>query len=326
MGGNSGGGGGGTTVVQNKPSDMTAPYMQQLLDQAATYYSTPQTQYMGQTIADQSDLSKQAIDMTQQWATNSTPDVLAGRQQITDTASGKYQGTNPYMNAINGIATGQTQNNPFINAAYTNNVINDTAGNMAQAHATGTAAQNAALANMQGAFGGSGYIQKQSADAAGLDRNIGQMANQYQLAQQTLGANDYRQGLAQQMQAAGMGQQDFNAERARQMQAAGMAPQLQNMDLQASQALAGAGSAQEGYQQQLLSGLYNQWQQGQQAPGQQLTGFANLLAQANGGAGGSSTTNSTVNGGGFNPWGMLAGVGMGAYGLNQAGLLGRVMS
>ena len=50
--------------------------------------------------------------------------------------------------------------------------------------ASGTAAQNDAAAAMAGAFGGSGYQQKQAADAAGLAQQIGNMASGELSAQQ----------------------------------------------------------------------------------------------------------------------------------------------
>ena len=63
-------------------------------------------------------------------------------------------------------------------SGFSNQVVGSEAQNMANAFATGTAAQNDSLAARQGAYGGSAWSQKQSADAAGLERNIGQMANQ----------------------------------------------------------------------------------------------------------------------------------------------------
>ena len=268
--------------MEFKPPAYAAPYWEQFVKQAADLTSQAPTQYMGQTVAGMSPMTQSALDMTNQWAQNSTPDVLAGRGAITNFAAGNMVGTNPYLSS-----------------QYSDKVIADNAENMASAYSQGTAATRAAQANMQGAFGGSGYNQAQSMDAANLAKSTGQMANQMRLSQQQLGAADYQQGLQQ------------------QLAAAGLAPQLQNMDLQASQALAGAGQAQTGYQQQLLDSLYQNWQQAQNAPYANLDAMRNALAAASGGVAGGSTQTGTSSGGGLSPLAGLLGVGAIGYGAYQ---------
>lgn len=273
-------GGSASQTMEFKPPAYAAPYWEQLVKQGGELTSQAPTQYMGQRIADLAPETYQAMDMTSQWAKNSTPDVLAGRENIANTAAGGYLGANPYSN------------NP-----WTDNVIANNTENMAGGFAAGTAAQNAALANMQGAFGGSGYTQKQSMDAANLAKMIGQQADQTRMNQTNLAS------------------QNWEAERARQMQASGMAPALQNMDAQASQALAGVGDVSRAYQQQLLDSLYSNWQQGQMAPFQSLDTMRNLLSAASGGVAGGSSQQGSTGGGGFSPLAGLLGGGLAAYGL-----------
>lgn len=274
------GGGSASQTMEFKPPAYAQPYWEQYVKQAAALTSQAPTQYMGQRIAGMSPMTQDALDMVNQWAQNSTPDVLAGRQAVTDFASGNFVGKNPYLTN-----------------EYSDAVIADNTANMAGGFATGTAAQNAGLAGMQGAFGGSSYTLKQNADAAALAKQIGQMANQQRLAQQTLAANSYQN------------------DRAMQLQAAGLAPAMQNLDLQASQALAGAGQAQTAYQQQILDDLYNQWQTAQQAPFASLDIMRNALAAASGGVAGGSSQTGTTSGGGMSPLAGLLGVGALGYGL-----------
>jgi hypothetical protein len=233
-------------------------------------------------VADLSPQTYDAMDLTTQAAMQSSPDVLAGRGAATDIANGRYLDANPYLSQ-----------------GYTNNVINDTAGNMSKAFAQGTAAQTDAAANQQGAYGGSAYNAQQSNNAQGLANSVGQMANQYRLQNQTLGANNYNQGISQMLQAAPIGLQG------------------QQLDLQAGQALAGVGDMQRSYQQQLMDSLYGQWQAGQQAPLANLDIFGNALSRASGGVAGGSTSTGTQSGGGFSPLaGLLGGAGL-VYGLSQ---------
>lgn len=278
MGGNSGS---ASQTMEFKPPAYAAPYWEQFVKQAGNLTSQAPVQYMGQQIADLSPQHFQGMDLITQSALNGAPDVNAMRQQNMQTAQGAYLNANPYLGM-----------DP------TNRVIADTTQNMAEGFAGGQAAQNAALANMQGAFGGSGFQNKMTSDAAALSRQIGQMANQARLGQQGLQSADWQQ------------------ERARQMQAAGQAPAMQNMDLQAGQALMGVGDAQSQYQQKLLDSLYQNWQLGQQAPYQNLDIMRNALAAASGGVAGGSTQ-SASGGGGFSPLaGLLgaAGIGYGLFG------------
>ena len=254
---------------------------QNYLARAADLTATPAPMYAGQRVADLSPQTYDAMDLITQTAMNSSPDVLAGRGAVADIAGGRYLNANPYLSP-----------------QYTNAVIGDTAGNMARAFAQGTAADTAAAANQQGAYGGSAYNQKQAMNAQGLAQSVGQMANQYQLANQQLGANNYNTGIGQ------------------MLGAAQLAPQGQQMDLQAGQALAGVGDMQRSYSQQLLDSLYNTWQGGQMQPYQNLDIMGNALSRASGGIAGGYTSAQQQSGGGFSPIAGLLGGGLMAYGMS----------
>ena len=277
------GSGGSSSTQAFSPPSWAAEQWPGYLDQAKQLSQTPYQQYQGQTIADLTPEQRAGMNLTSQVAMNSTPDVMAGRQNITDTASGNYLAANPYVS------------NP-----YTDAVIGQNAANMASAHRLGTAAQTDTAAAMAGAFGGSAHNQLTSMNAAALDNSVGQMANQYQMQRTNLGAGLYDQ------------------ERQRMMGASGMAPQLQGMDLQAGQALTGVGDAYRGYTQDLLNQGLQNFNQSQLYPYQQNEFLGNALARSSGNvAGGYSSTQTNPYQ--ASPLAGLIGLGAAGYGLYSAG-------
>ena len=242
------------------------PYAEQYLGQSANLASQQQPQYGGQRVAPLNDAFYQANDLITQRALNGAPDLNAARGSAMNIAGGAYQ------------------NNPWLGSEYTDAVIGDTAGNMADAFSRGTAATNAANFARQGAFGGSAYQQKQALDAAELAKQVGQMGNQYRLQNQQMGVGDYRSGVNQMLQG---GQ---------------LAGNLAQDDWTAAQMLGGAGDAQRAYQNELLSSAYGTWQQQQQYPYEQLNFFGNALANASGGQGQTTMTQP-----GESPWGNILG-------------------
>ena len=281
-----GGGSSGSSSTQAfTPPSWTTGYgtqgqgpWQDYLTRAINQSNMPYQGYQGQTVADINPEQNAGLNMTAQTAMQSSPDVLAGRGQITDTASGNYLNSNPWLGS-----------------QYTDAVINQNANNMAQAYRLGTGAQTDAAFARGGAYGGSAYNQMQAANAAGLANSIGQMANNYQL------------------QRTGMGSQDYQSERANQMQASGMAPGLQNMDLQAGAALTGVGDAYRGYTQDLLNAGQNQYNASQLYPWQSLDNLGSALARASGNAAGGSTTTAQQNYQ-ASPFANMLGLGALAYG------------
>lgn len=104
MGGGKGGGGGGTSTVTQKadPWSGIQPFLTQAANDTQSLYNQgllrPQT-YQGQTYADFSPESLQAMNMTSQRALNGSPINKANQGLLTDTLNGKYldPATNPYL-------------------------------------------------------------------------------------------------------------------------------------------------------------------------------------------------------------------------------------
>lgn len=167
-----------TTTQQGVPSWLEGPY-KDYLAQMKGLTGQPFSPYIGQGVADLTQPSLEGVDLARFRALNGAPDLNQARGMTMDVTGGKYL------------------DNPYLNNDYTNKVIGDNANQMARSFAEGTAAQNDAGFNRAGAYGGSAWANKQSSDAEGLARQIGSMANQYQLGRTTLGAGDYRSGTGQ---------------------------------------------------------------------------------------------------------------------------------
>ncbi len=243
------------TVSEFKPPDSTKQGWQDYLTGAGQLSQQPYQQYMGQKVAGINGQQYQAQQFGTDRALFGAPDLNAGRGAATDVASGMY-----------------FNNSPWTNAAYTNNVIADNANTMTNAFNKTTQPQTAAAYALGGAYGGSNYNQAQAANEGALQNQIGQMANQYQLANAGMGNSNYNAGVGQMLSAGQLG------------------GQLSQDDWTAAQALMGYGNQNQQYTQNLMNSNYQDWQNMVNFPGQQLDQYGNALSRASGQGG---STNST---------------------------------
>lgn len=164
---------------------------------------------------------------------------------------------------------------------FLNNVAASTLGNLSQEQAIQRRDQLGSAAG-RGAFGG---------DRLGLER--AELARQQGLAFGNTAANIFNTGYGQAVQTA-TGQQSVEAQnRARELaagqQIAGLGSSLTGTQLQAGQALLGAGTVGQQTDQAGLSALYNQFQQERGYPFQVAQFLANI-AMGTGALSGSTTT------------------------------------
>lgn len=259
------------SVSKFEPPDYTIEGWKSLVDQGTNLANRPG--YDGMTVAPWNGTQDAAAGLIAEQALHGSPDATAARASNLATSEGAYLG------------------NPYLNQGYVNSVIGDNAGVMANAYATGAAADQARNANMAGALGGGGDKAMQLAGQQGLERAVGQMANQFQLGNSQIGATDYRAGTGQMLGA--------NSQ----------APAFGQMDLANNAAFMGVGNSQNQYMQALLNAGKNNYDQ----PIQNLGLLQSILQAASGGQG--STT--TANYGGQPSWvtgGLGAGAGLlGAY-------------
>jgi hypothetical protein len=351
-------GGGGSTPAVTSSNQTSNPWsgvqqpMLDLISQAGNLYGTAYQPYMGSTIAGLSDSQILGQNLAYQRSSLGAPDLNAARGYATDLSQGQFMGANPTAQNgyLAGMANGQqagpsasnswlnsTANgqqigaNPWLSSQYTDAVIGQNAGNMSSAFASGTAAQNDALAARAGAFGGSAWQQKQTADAGALAQQVGQMGNQYRLANQQMGVQDYQNSVnaglnaagqrqsaygmdsSNALSAAGQQQNAYNSDVASRLQGAQLGGQLAQDDWTAINAMRTQGADQQAQEQKYLTKAEQDYNSAMNFPQQSLTNYANLLSQF-GGFGSSGTT--ATYGSGQSPWGPAIGaglLGMGAY-------------
>lgn len=210
-----------------------------------------------------------------------TPQHAQGLQMIQDRA---IQGS-PVMNATQNMMT-DTASGRYL-TPDSNPYLSQMADAIGQQYNMTTGAQNASMQRTAGAFGNSGLNQKMAMDNYGL---AGQLANLYG--------------------------QNYQAERTNQMRAGMFAPQLASADYQDMQNLLGVGDILRDQNQQVLNQNYENWQQAQNWPYQQLDVLANGIRTSMGGGG--TTVSSAPNAYQSNRTAGMIGGGLAGYGLANA--------
>jgi hypothetical protein len=271
-----GGGSGGSqnTVSEFKPPEYTVPGWQAYVNAGQNISQTPYVQSGIPTIAPINDYQNTAYQLAYDRALYGAPDLNAGRGAAMQAAQGDFA-------------------NPYATDKYTDDMIANTTSDMANAYATGGAANLAAGAARSGAFGGSAHQEMQQAGDASLAKAVGNMATSTRQQQQQYQGNMWNQDVGN------------------RLSGAALAGQLSQDDYAAQRALSGAGNDFRSYQQQLLDSLNQQWglQNNYDATMNEYLG--NVLGRASGGQG---QTTVTQNGSGYSPLTGLLGGGLAAYG------------
>jgi hypothetical protein len=282
------------TVQKFEPPEYTTQPWQDYMNNAIGLQQQGLPIYTGQTVAPISQQAQIGSNMLTSMATQGTPLYNAGQTNLTGTLQGDFM--NPYATAAN----------PYIgNNPYMQQMIGQSNQNITDAFSRGTAAQTDRAAAMAHAFGGSGQLEAQQANAATLARALAENTSGL------LGQNYYNSGnLAE----AGLNRAagSVEGERARQLQAAGMVPGFQGADMSAIQGMMGAGDANQAWQQQLLNAGQNLFSQFAQAPWQLSDLIGSVLSRTSGQGG---TTSTQIYGPSSNPWQTAAGIGAAGYGL-----------
>lgn len=334
-------GGGGTPTSNTKfePPSWTASRYEDATASAQALANRPYQQSGLPTVAPLNNFQQTGNQMMYDRAVNGAPDINAARGAAMNFSKGNM--TNPWAQNVSGIASGQAYNpfsasvysmgqntaNPFASPQYSEQMIANTAGNMANSFASGTAAQNDAMAAQGGAFGGSAWQQKQTGDAAAMAKQVGDMAAQTRSQQQQYMGNMYNTSWQNSMQAlmngSGMYQGDVSNQLNANAQGAGiygqdlsnilaggaLAGQLSQDDYTSMSGLMNAGNNYNSYTQKLLDAANNQYSTQQGYDDTRLQNYLNVLGQASGGYGGSSTS-----GAGQNNLMNALGLGVSAYG------------
>lgn len=296
------GGKGTNTVTQNtEPPPYVAEYLKNLFNRGEAVASLPLYQYAGPTIA--------GLTPNQQWAVQnvggaqgmSLPYVNAATQYLGAGATPTWPSTTQWSEGAL---------DPYMNP-YTEKVIDATMANLNKNYAIQGRDLMSSAIRSGNAFGG----DRMGLGLAELGRNQALATGQVISGLENQGYRDAMNDWARQQQLEASMRQ---ADAARAMSAApamaGFGRQAQQDVLGGSQALMGAGSAEQAIAQAMLSWPYQQFQQQQQYPFY----TTQFLSGLGGGAGsaGSSTTSQQP---GANPLSTIAGLGMTGLGIYGAG-------
>jgi len=312
--GSSGGSSNTTTVQKADPWSGQQPYLKDVFSQAKQFYHSGALSpdfYPGQTVANQSPWSSQAIQMQADralagsasvQAAQSAVDGIVSGQALAGTGLGVLEGLasrdvnagNSGLAALEGMAQAR---NPWLDTLYED-------------------ASREALSVLDGSFSragryGSGAHAAAQADAAtGLASQMYGAAYEQQMQAAAQAASAYNAGLGQQISAAQAAGQLYGTGLNQQMAAAGLAQSLANQPYMDAAALAEAGAAQESYAQQLLNAEIERWNHDQQKDIAALKQYSQLVQGDYGST--VTTTGMQSTPAGSKLGGFMAGAGAGA--------------
>lgn len=289
--GKKGGGGSTTTVQKADPWAGQQPYLQDIFQQAQQLYNAggmAPNYYPGQTVADQSKWTQDALQMQADRAQNGSPLIDNASNAMNNITTGQALQNNQGLNVLNQLSQ---EDNPYVDELY--NRANSQAqsainGNFSAAGRYGSGAHAAASADAANNLANEMYsaLWDKRADAA-------QAAGQL-----------YNTGIGQQVVAGQAGQQ------------------LANQAYTDAAALGQAGAAMDDYNQQKINADIDRYNYNQQQALLALQNYNNLIQ---GSYGGTTTTTGQQNSGGSTfgnvLGGALTGGGIG-YGLAAGSTLG----
>lgn len=291
----SSGGGGGTTKQVSEPWKQQKPYLIDIFQQSQNLYNSggmAPDYFKGDTVAEQSDWTKQALQMQADRALNGDASISTAQGAMDNITSGNALAGNAGLNALNQMTTAQ---NPYMAALY-----EDAAGQ--------------AGAQIDSGFSGAGRYGSGAHENARAD------------AMTDLASQMYSHAYDQQMQAAQQAGQLYNTGIGQQVVAGNTAQQLANQAYTDAAALSEAGGVMDDYQQQLINADIDRWNYDQQ---KELTALSNYNAMIQGNHGGTTTTQGQQQSGSklggalggaasgaaigsmFGPWGTGIGAGVG---------------
>lgn len=271
--GKKGGGGSTTTVQKADPWAGQQPYLQDIFQQAQQLYNAggmAPNYYPGQTVADQSQWTQNALQMQADRAQHGSPLIDNASNAMNNITTGQALQNNQGLNVLNQLSQ---EDNPYVDELY--NRANSQAqsainGNFSSAGRYGSGAHAAASADAANNLANEMYssLWDKRADAA-------QAAGQL-----------YNTGIGQQVVAGQTGQQ------------------LANQAYTDAAALGQAGAAMDDYNQQKINADIDRYNYNQQQALLALQNYNNLIQ---GSYGGTTTTTGQQQTGGGSKLGNVAG-------------------
>ena len=264
MGGKGGGGGSTTTVQKADPWSGQQPYLTDIFQKAQQLYNSggmAPNYYPGQTVAGQSDWTKQALQMQADRAQSGSPLITNASNAMNNITTGQAIAGNQGLNTLNQLAQ---EDNPYVDELYNranSQVQANLDGNFNRAGRYGSGAHEAAAADAANNLAAQMYssLWDKRADAA---QSAGQL---------------YNTGIGQQVVAGQTGQQ------------------LANQAYTDAEALSQAGGMMDDYNQQLINADIDRYNYNQQKALLALQNYNNLIQGSYGGT--STTTGQQSNSG-----------------------------
>ena len=262
--GKKGGGGSTTTVQKADPWAGQQPYLQDIFQQAQQLYNAggmAPNYYPGQTVAGQSDWTKQALQMQADRAQSGSPLITNASNAMNNITTGQALAGNQGLNTLNQLSQ---EDNPYVDELYNranSQVQANLDGNFNRAGRYGSGAHEAAAADAANNLAAQMYssLWDKRADAA---QSAGQL---------------YNTGIGQQVVAGQTGQQ------------------LANQAYTDAEALSQAGGMMDDYNQQLINADIDRYNYNQQKALLALQNYNNLIQGSYGGT--STTTGQQSNSG-----------------------------
>ena len=150
MGGKGGGGGSTTTVQKADPWSGQQPYLTDIFQQAQKLYNNggmAPDYYPGQTVADQSSWTQNALQMQADRAQNGSPLIDNASNAMNNITTGQALADNQGLNTLNQLSQ---EDNPYVDELYNranNQVQASLDGNFSRAGRYGSGAHEAAAAD-----------------------------------------------------------------------------------------------------------------------------------------------------------------------------------
>lgn len=330
---NSGGGGGNTTTTQKSdPWSGIQPYLSNLYGNADAYFKGGGPQYYpGQTVAQPTGATNQALGMGTSLALNGQPNINAAQGQNLATINGAGLNANPANPYLTGMAGGSSfannPSNPYFQQAASGSFLNSNPyldsmfksatdpmvsqyknaiapGLMSQFSAAGRTGSNSNMQAMQMAQQplAQGLAQAASSIYGG---NYANERSLQQSAAQGLGAN-YMGGQANALTAAGQLGSNYNVASNQQQAAINNSIPLGQQSWNNIQNLMGIGQTQQGQQQANLNADIARFDYGQNQPLMNMQNYASLLQ----GMAPYASKTGTYNPGSMDPFSRAIGGGM----------------
>lgn len=311
-----------TQISKTEPPDYVKPYSIQMMTSAGQLAKKPYESYPGDRIAGLTPQHYAGLDMTTKRAFQGSPAMNAATEHTANVFDDAYM--NKGLDMASQVNPYQGQANPYSGSnQYMEGMIDKANQNITDNYRDVVSPGLDAMGRNSGAFGNTGVQATRNKSQEQLLQQLSDTENQYrfqdygqqaQLAESGINRNAQ---LASQQQANTLGM--YSNERQAQGQALEFAPAIAANDYTDYQMMLGAGDILRNAEQQQLDYGFDQWQQQQNYPYQQLNVLQGAVANSMGGQ--TNNITSAPNAYGQSSTAQNIGLGLSGVGAVQ-GLLG----